>query len=246
MILLKNFKKDLFANADKYWRDNQKDKVVLDGFELKIGTRLRASVSNKGQLKKFYMVVLSLEPATIAYWIEGEYAIYLEHVDFSKLLKKRDINKRTAKDSNLHPQNFRYFSAKVLNASAVRTLLWHLPRLQQSDVISTPNSLVLKTAKLIYEFAKYVTADKEPIEEWMLSVAKQAKQYYHTGSKQSELTDAQYDDLIEFLPSIVGAKKLKTIEEPGAEVPSGIKRKTQLDYGMGSLTKIVSMYYRIN
>jgi DNA ligase (NAD+) len=237
VIQLKDMKRGLYTNADKYYREVMKDKVVIEGLELKVGARFKASISAKGGLKKFYMMVISLDPEVIAYWIEGEYAIYLEPIDFIRLLKKRDINKRTANSANLHPQNFRAFTTKALNAAEVRTILWNLPRLLSSDVTSTPNALVLKSPNLVYDFADYVTAGKEPIEDWLFSLAEEAKASYHTGKAQSVLTDDQYDELKDYLV-MLNPKRAAALQKPGAPVDDKVKKKVQLEYKMGSLTKI--------
>jgi NAD-dependent DNA ligase len=237
MQLLKHYKKDLFLNADKYWKEHQKDYIRVAGFELKIGSRLRGVVTTNGKVKKFYLVVLSLNPQIIAYWIQDEYAIYLAPVDFEKLLVKRDIDKRTMKSANLHPQNFRTFTAKSLNMSEVRTLLWNLPRLQSADVKAQPNALVLTTPKLIHDFAHYATAGKEDIVAWLFGLALASKDAYHTGSKESEITDNQYDDLVEFLKTL-DSKRAAILDAVGAPVAKNIRSKVQLDYDMGSLNKI--------
>jgi NAD-dependent DNA ligase len=231
-------KKNLFLNADKYWRQHMRDKVVVEGFELKVGTRLRASVSTKGALKKFYMCVISLDPAVIAYWIEGEYAIYLEPVDFSKLFKSRDLDKRTMKSANIHPQNFRFFSAKTLNAAEVRTLLWNLPRLTQADVVPGPNALVLKSPKLIYDFAQYVTAEKEDIFTWMLTLAVEANNTYHQVKNNPILPDNDFDALKEFLLAL-NPKKAAVLKQVGADISDTDARgKVTLPFPMGSQEKI--------
>ena len=58
MIQLKNFKRDIFKNADKYWKENNKDRITISGFELQIGTRLRAIVTNDGKQRKFYLMII--------------------------------------------------------------------------------------------------------------------------------------------------------------------------------------------
>jgi NAD-dependent DNA ligase len=237
MIQLKDIKRGIFLNADKYFRETQKDKIVVDGFELKVGCRLKAAVTNDGKNRKFYMTVISLDPAIIAYWVEGEYAVYIEPVDFNKLFKKRDINKRTTKDQALHPSNFRVFSTKALNAGAVRELLWHLPRLQPSQVTPTPNSLVLKTPQLIHDFAKYVTADKEDILTWMLNLAIKANNTYHQVKNNPILSDDAYDDLKEFLLQ-VAPKQAAVLKDVGAPVAGPKREKIELTHPMGSQEKI--------
>jgi hypothetical protein len=229
VIQLKDMKRGLYTNADTYYRSVMKDKTVIEGLELKVGCRLRASVTTKGSVKKMYLTVISLDPGVIAYWIEGEYGIYLEPIDFVRLLKKRDINKRTANSANLHPQNFRAFTTKALNAAEVRTILWHLPRLQSSDVVSTPNALVIKTPGIIYDIAQYVTAGKEPIEDWLFSLAEGAKANYHTGKNQSELTDDQYDELKDYLVEL-NPKRSAALKKPGAPVDDSVKKKVKLEY----------------
>jgi NAD-dependent DNA ligase len=237
MIQLKDIKRGLFINADKYFRENQKSFLRINGLELKIGCRLKAAVSNKGVSTTMYLTPISLDPGVIAYWIQGEYGIYVEPVDFTKLLKKREIEKRTSKDQSLHPQNFRVFSTKALNAGETREILRHIPRLEASQVKSMPNSLVLTAPTLIYDFAKYVTADKVDIDTWLFELCLNMKNNYHTGKTQSVLTDDQYDDLKDFL-AILDPKRAKPLQAAGAPVAADVKKKVTLEYPMGSLTKI--------
>ena len=77
MILLKDMKRGLYVNADKYWRAHQKDRISIAGLDLQVGTRLRGTATVDGKMRKFYLMVLSLDPSVIAYWLEGEFAIYL-------------------------------------------------------------------------------------------------------------------------------------------------------------------------
>ena len=248
MIQLKNFKRDIFKNADKYWKENNKDRITISGFELQIGTRLRAIVTNDGKQRKFYLMIISLEPATIAYWIEGEFCVYLAPIDFDQLFTKREIPKRTMKDKSIKPQNFRYFSAKAVNASTVKTILAHLPRLSPLDVKANPNTLAIKTPKLIYDFCMYMTAAKEPIFDWMLKLAVHCNDAYHTGVRESELSDDQFDELKEFLLEKDSSKakildkvgtgvKLKTTKVSVGE-EKGVKTKVKLEHKMGSMVKI--------
>lgn len=238
MILLKDMKKGLYLNANKYWLAHAKDKINIAGFELKIGTRLRASVAIDGKNRKFYMVVISLDPAVIAYWIQGEYAIYLAPVNFDTLFNKRDIERRTMQETNIHPTNFRYFTIKTPASADIREMLWILPRLTQTDVQSTPHSLVIKTPKLIYDIARFVTADKEDIKEWLFSKAIASRENYHTGKKQSDLTDDEYDDLKEFLQILDPPRASRELDTVGAKVPKNIRKKVTLENPMGSLVKI--------
>jgi NAD-dependent DNA ligase len=239
MILLKDMKTSLFKNADAYWKSNRKDHIQLESYDLYIGARFRCKVRTGSTLKYLYFTIISLDPAVIAYWIQDEFAIYLAPVDFEQLFIRRILNRRNLIEKMLHPQDIRIIPVKVLNSIQTRKMLWMIPRLTQKDVQSAPYSLNIISPKLIYNFSTYISAGKEDIFGWLLNLVTQANSDYHTGKKQSSLTDDQYDELKELLLSI-DPKKAKILESVGAPVieEKDVRKKVELEYKMGSLRKI--------
>jgi NAD-dependent DNA ligase len=225
--------KDLLFTRDitKALKTFQTAKVMVRKTEILVGSRYKSTLE-KTQVF-FTPLAVNINEAgecLILYQTEGMFSARLTKVDPADIFLRKLLNKKPL-------GTIRIITKALPNQKIVfKTLLKTLASFTQEDLNKVlPLYAITRNPTLVCAAGRYLSGEELPIELLMSTATTANRNYHNVKTKESTLTDNQYDALKEIIIRR-DPKQAKLLEKVGAPVAKSEKRVT-LEYPMGSLRK---------